>query len=251
MDCAGKIRSEKVVNRQLDINETLTPEKFLEDEKMFQSSDRIDYILKCIDKDGMEIIDIGGASGFFLNEIINKSAYSIVASNLDVDDFYIDKQVSPDIKFINNSILNSELKDESYDIVTFRHVLHHLVSDNIKHTFENQKFALKEMLRIVKKGGYIIFEEEVNNVKLFSRIIFYLSKFASKFKLNVKYYDAGKVVVAFLTKNDIKLILSVLSYNFKFTLSMFKYFKWKMPLKWKVTLLMASVGAMFIVIKKQ
>jgi len=237
--------------KQLNIDEILTPEKFLEYERQFIGNERIDYILKCIDKDGMKIIDIGGASGFFLNELIKKTSYSVDASNLDVDNFYFDKQVNSNIKFINKSILHSALKDETYDIVTFRHILHHLVSDNVKKTLENQKHAMKEMLRIVKKGGFLIFEEEVNNVKLFSRIIFLLSKFASKIKFNIEYFEAGKVVVSFLTKKEIRFILSNLNNSSKYSLEVFKYIKWNMPFRWKITLLMASVGAMFVVLKKE
>lgn len=239
------------MNNQLNPNEILTPEKFLEYEKQFIGNDRMEYILKCIEKDDVKIIDIGGASGFFLNEIVKNSSHKIDASNLDVDDYYFDKQVNSNIRFINKSILDSGINDESYDIVTFRHILHHLVSDNVKHTLENQQNALKEMLRIVKNGGYLIFEEEVNNVKFFSRVIFQLSKLANKIKFNFKFYEAGKVVVSFLTKDEINNIVSNLNSKFKLSLDIFKYIKWNMPFKWKITILMASVGAVFVVLKKE
>lgn len=239
------------MNSQLHPKDILAPERFLEYETQFTGSDRLDYILKCIDKDNMKVIDIGGASGFFLNEIIKKSSKNIDAVNLDVDDYYSDKLVNENIKFINKSILDSGIDDESYDIVTFRHVLHHLVSNNVKSTLDNQRKALDEMVRIVKKGGYLIFEEEVNNVKLFSRIIFQLSKFANKIKFNMKFFEAGKVVVSFLTGKEIKNILSDFKLKYNFSLDAFKYIKWNMPLRWKITVLMASVGAMFVVLKKE
>lgn len=239
------------MDKQLKPDEILTPEKFLEYEKQFIGNDRMEYILKCIDKDGMKIIDIGGASGYFLNEIVKKSSHKIDASNLDVDNFYFDKQVNPGIKFINKSILDSGVNSESYDIVTFRHILHHLVSGNVRQTLENQQNAITEMLRIVRKGGYLIFEEEVNNVRFFSRIIFQLSKLANKIKFNFKFYEAGKVVVSFLTKDEIKDIVSNLNNKFNFSLEVLKYIKWNMPVKWKITILMASVGAVFVVLKKE
>jgi ubiquinone/menaquinone biosynthesis C-methylase UbiE len=239
------------MNSQLHPKDILTPERFLEYEKQFIGSDRMDYILKCIDKENMKIIDIGGASGYFLNEIIKKTSKNIYAVNLDVDDYYSDKQVNENIRYINKSILESGIGNESYDIVTFRHVLHHLVSNNIKNTLDNQRKALDEMIRIVKKGGYLIFEEEINNVKLFSRSIFQLSKFANKIKFNFKFYETGKVVVSFLTGEEIKKILSDIKYKYNYSLNVFKYIKWNMPLRWKITILMASVGAVIVVLKKE
>jgi SAM-dependent methyltransferase len=196
------------MDNQLSPEKVLTPEKFLEYEKILMGNERMDYIMKYIDKDGIKIIDIGGASGYFLEEIIKKSPFYIDATNLDVDGFFSTKQVNKCIKFLCKSILDSGIDDETYDIITFRHILHHLVAENISDTLENQQNALNEMMRILKKDGYLIFEEEVNNIKLFSRIIYLLSKFANKLKINVKFFEAGKVVVSFLTQKEMKRILS-------------------------------------------
>lgn len=240
----------KNMNKQMLPDKILTPEKFLEYEKIFLGNERMEYLLDRIDRNGLKVIDIGGASGYFLGEIMKKSKFEIDATNLDVDYFYSDKQVNNKIEFLCDSILNSKIENESYDIITFRHILHHLAADNVRDTLDNQQNAVNEMLRILKKGGYLIFEEEVNNVKIFSRIIYYLSKFASIFKINVKYFEAGKVVVSFLTQKEILSKVSVSCEKYNCTLLLNSYSKWNMPLKWKLTVLMASVGSVFMVIKK-
>ena len=129
---------------------------------------------------------------------------------------------------------------------------HQTYEDNLpEHEYQKQQMeVLNEIFRITKKGGYIVFEEEVNNVRIFSRIIYFLSKIANKLNLRCKFFEAGKVVVSFMTHKEIKEIMENLKDTYNFEILKKKYVPWKMSLKWKLTLLMSNVGHVFYVIKK-
>lgn len=233
---------------QLSPKKILEPERFL----LYEGLDNsliVPPILKLIKKDNISICDVGGASGKLLNEIVIKSNFKIKPVIMDIDDFYQDKILNNNIEFINESILNNKFDDNYFDIITFWHLLHHLVSNNLKNTLKIQKLALDEIFRITKKNGYVIFVEQVNNNKLFSWIIYLLSKFANKLDINIRSFYIGKVIVHFLSYNYIKKILG--DFKKKYNLRIYKtqYFPWKSSLKWRITLLMSNIGSVFYIIK--
>ena len=130
---------------------------------------------------------------------------SLALYNFEIDNFYKSQQINSDITFIQGLVIDSglELEDGMFDVVTFGDVLHHLIGRNLHETAENQQKAISEIFRITKNGGYVVFNEEVNNVKIFSVIIYYISRFANRFKIRVPFFDAGKVVVLFPTQMEI------------------------------------------------
>jgi SAM-dependent methyltransferase len=231
---------------QLAPKEILTPDRFVEYEQTIIGSERVACALELITRDGLDILDIGGASGVFLNELKTKSKHRSRLFNLEVDDTYENQQISKDIHFINGSIINSSLDNERFDLVTLRHILHHLVGPDLKTTRANQQRALQEVFRITKKGGYILVEEEVNDIKLFSRIVYVLSKLANKYKLRNQAFDAGTVIVSFMTPVEIAKVLQELPLE----ILRQSYVRWNMPLRWKLTLLMSRVGHVLWVAKK-
>jgi len=232
-------------------DEILDPNRFIQYEKTSMKSDRYKQVLKLIDKNGLKVCDVGGASGVFLNKVIQNSEYTFEAYILDIDKHYKDKLVNKKIKFINQSILNNKIKDNYFDVVTFRHVLHHLVYNDIKTTKLNQEKALSEVFRITKKGGYIVFEEEVNNINLFSKIIYSLSKRANKYKIKSNFFQSGKVIVYFMSQEEIIEIIKEYQKGFNLKILKKNYVNWdNMGLRWKLTLLMSSVGHVFYVIKR-
>ena len=234
---------------QLDPKKTLDTKRFMEYEESVKDSKIIDYTLSLINKKNMKILDVGGASGVFLNEIMVKSRYPIKAFNLEISDYYKDRLVNKNIKFIRSSIIDNKIKDNTFDIVVFRHILHHLVSDSIKNTLNNQEKALYEMFRIVKKGGHVVFEEEVNEIQFFSKIIYLLSKIANKLKIRLKYFETGKVVVLFNSSEGIKKIIDALHKKVDISILKKDYIPWNLKLKWKLTLLMSKVGSVCYLIK--
>lgn len=235
---------------QLKPEKILTPERFMEYEQSIRKSDLIPNVLKLITKPNMKICDIGGASGVFLNEIIKKSKHIIRAYNMEVLPEYKSKQLNEKIDFLHASILDSTLKDKSFNIISFRHLLHHLVGRTLKQTKQNQTRALEEMFRLLKPGGHLIFEEEVNEIPIFSQAIYYLSHFAHKHKIKVKSFDAGTVVVYFMNREEIKRILLGNSSKFNLIIKTEKYTRWNTELRWKLTLLMSRVGTVGFCVEK-
>ncbi|MCX7825899.1 MAG: class I SAM-dependent methyltransferase [Verrucomicrobiae bacterium] len=225
-------------------------EKFLGYEQGITHPHLIPSVLELITRPGLKILDVGGASGFFLNEIMTKAGYAVEATNLEFMAEYRDRQVNKQIRFLEGSILDSGIPDGSYDIVTFRHILHHLVADNIRQTLGNQQRALGEMARLVKPGGYLVFEEEVNRVWLCSRIVYFLSKWACR--LGIKsdfYFGAGSVVVSFMTPSEIEAMLERLRPQYDLQLIKRQYQPWQMGWRWKLSVLMSWVGSLLCVIR--
>ena len=237
-------------NYQLDPKAILTPERFIEYEQSIVGSERVSSALDLIKHDGLKILDIGGASGVFLNELHKNSGRRLELFNLEVDDTYKSKQINSDIHFCNGSILNNEFKDDFFDMVTQRHILHHLIGTTLHETMRNQEKALEEMFRITKKGGYILVEEEVNNIKLFSRAVYFLSKVANKYKIKSKTFDAGTVIVSFMTPAEIDGIVKKNMPKYGLEAVKRDYVAWDMSLKWKLTLLMSRVGHVSWLLRK-
>lgn len=238
----------KIEELQLPPKIILDPFRFMKHEG-WDNSLLLPSILSLIDKNGIKICDIGGASGRLLNEILLKSTHKLLPHILDIDNYYRDK-ISKNITFINSSILNCNIEDNFFDIVVFRHFLHHLVSYNIKNTLRIQKYALNEIIRITKQGGHVIFIEQVNEVPLFSRIVYYLSKITNKLKINLKSFDAGKVIVYFLSQKTISNMLLEQKKNYRLEIEKAQFIHWyNHPLKWKLTILMSKIGSVFYIIK--
>jgi len=186
--------------KQLNLNRTLNSQLFLKYEKAKNNERRLNAVLKLINKQNIKICDVGGASGIFLNELLKKSKYKIHVFNLEIDQDYQNKQKNKKINFINKSILDNKIKGNFFDIATFNQVLHHLVSNNHQNTLILQKKALEEVFRITKKGGYIVFEEEVYSSPAISRITYSVSKFANLLhsKLNINFHVINVLIFIFL-----------------------------------------------------
>jgi len=233
---------------QLSPKNILDPEKFLSYEG-FDNHLIVPAILNLIKKENLKICDVGGASGKLLKDIILKSKFKILPTIIDIDDFYKDKIINQEIEFINASILNNRIDDNIFYIVIFKHLLHHIVSNNLKNTIKIQKIALNEIFRITRKGGFVVFIEQVNNVNLFSSIIYLLSKFANRYNIKFKIFDTGKVVVHFLSSKTIRNL--ILDFKEKYNLKIYKqqFFPWKIALRWKITFLMSKTGSVFYILK--
>jgi len=235
---------------QLKPNNILEPERFL----LYEGRDNslmVPIVIKLIHKENTKICDVGGASGKFLNEIIFNSKHKVKATIIEVEDYYKDNQVNNNIEFVNASILNNGIDDNYFDIVVFRHLLHHLVSNNLQNTIEIQKLALNEIFRITKNNGFLIFIEQVNEIEIFSRIIYFLSKVANKFNIYSKFFSMGKVVVYFLSPKKIDSILKIFEKKYNLIYYKKKFLPWNLSLRWKLTLLMSKIGSVFYIIKIQ
>jgi SAM-dependent methyltransferase len=235
---------------QIKPNKSLQPQKFLEYEN--RPNNRIlQAVLKVINKPNLKICDVGGASGVFLNEIITHSKYDINPIILEVNDFYKDKIVNNKIKFKQGSILDKDLEDDLYDIISFRLTLHHIVSNSLKKTILLQQQALKEIFRITKRGGYVIIEEQINQIRIFSWLIYLFSKIANKLKIRSKFFDIENVIIRFLSQKEIFSIISHNKTRYNLKIINNEYDRWVTPIKWRFFLLLNNIGSVFYIIKVQ
>jgi len=151
----------------------------------------------------VEICEFGGGAGELLGEI-QKTFPKVNLTNVEIINDYKRYLVSKKIKFILGSVLNSKFKNNSFDIIIMRDVMHHLVGRNYKETLHNQTLALKELKRIVRPGGLIFIEELTNESELATRIIYYLSKLNFKIGVHIpSLFVSAHVIVAFLTSTKL------------------------------------------------
>ncbi len=235
---------------QLDPTETLDADRFMDYERSVLRSRLVDSILNVIDRPNMSICDVGGATGVLLQKLREHSSHPIDATVFEVNDAYADRMIHPSIQFRCGSIIENDLPTGAYDVVTCRHIIHHLVADNISNTLLLQRKAIAELIRITKPGGYLIFEEQVNLVKPFSRAVYHLSKLANRAKFNWKYFEAGNVVISFLTPKEISEMIASHVADGTIGIETESLTRRNVEWRWKLTLLMSRGGDMLYVINK-
>jgi SAM-dependent methyltransferase len=238
------------VNAQLDPRQVLDPDRFRDYELGTTRSPLIPLLLSRIDRPGLAICDVGGATGRFLDAIARASPYPISATVFDVMPEYREHLVDPSIVFLEGSIVDNRLPSASFDIVTARHVLHHLVSDSAAGTRALQRRGIAEMLRLTRPGGFLVFQEQVHYVQPLSRSVYYLSRFASRHRLRLRLFEAGKVVVSFMTPREIGDDVEAAGRELPLVIEAYSDVPRQVALKWKLTLLMASVGDVVYAIRR-
>lgn len=227
-------------------NDHLDLERFLEYEHAEPLESRsLNLALQFI-KPGAEVLDIGGASGILLSELLKRSPANFKAHLFEIDDFYKKRIQDSRINFIKGSILNVD-ETQQYDIVLARQVLHHLIGPSFRQTKANQIKALQNLWKHVKPEGYLIIEEEVNNNDLASKIIFYGSKIAKLSGLKIKSLELGRVIVCFMGRKELSGAIQVLE-NAEICDQQFD--EWRFNGLMKATNLMNDVGLLFLAIQK-
>jgi 2-polyprenyl-3-methyl-5-hydroxy-6-metoxy-1,4-benzoquinol methylase len=230
--------------------EVLDPDRFLDYEHGVVRSRLVDQVLGLVDREGVEICDVGGASGRFLDEIARRSEWPIRGTVFETVDDYRERLVSDSIQFKLGSIVDPEIEPESFDVVTARHVLHHLIGDSLEQTMSNQVTAIDHMVRMVRPGGHVVFEEEVNPIRPFARLVYALSKLANRYRLQSRTFEAGKVVVCFMTPDEIDRAVESAVGRYAAEIVHRDYRRREVDLKWKLTLLMSNVGDLLYVIRR-
>lgn len=111
---------------------------------------RSDYFVKLgeINKD-KNVLELGCGTGIFTKLVYDKTHARITA--IDISDALLDKALTaiPDVKFEIENAMQLTYADESFDCVYGSSILHHL-------DFEK---AVKEIFRVTKVGGRIVFAE--------------------------------------------------------------------------------------------
>jgi 2-polyprenyl-3-methyl-5-hydroxy-6-metoxy-1,4-benzoquinol methylase len=222
-------------------------ERFLEYEHAEPVESRSFNLALELIKPGADVLDIGGASGILLSELLKRSSANFNAHLLEIDELYRTRIKDSRINFIKGSILNLDLSQQLFDIVLARQVLHHLIGSTFKQTKVNQIKALQNLWKCVKSEGYLIIEEEMNNNELASKIIFYGAKIAKLSGLKIKSLELGRLIVCFMSQKELirstQALESAKIYDQQFD-------EWHFDGLMKATNLMNKVGLLFLAIQK-
>lgn len=154
----------------------------------------------------LDICEFGGGAGQLLGQI-RKSYPNYKYTNVEIISDYKQFSASKEIKFVLGSVLHSDFCEGAFDVILMRDVLHHLVGSNHKETLSNQILALKELKRLVRRGGVIFIEEFINESESSSKLIYYLTKLNSRIGIRIPYlFVSPHAIVSFLsTKKLISL----------------------------------------------
>lgn len=197
----------------------------------------------------LSICEFGGGGGDLLNSVDKISKRKLRLVNAELVKAYEDHQAIKKIEFTEKSILDSGFPDNSFDIVMVRNVIHHLVNTSLPKTRQNQRHAIKELIRVTKPGGYILIDEQVNYSAIACTLFFGMSWLATKLKINIPAFEITEnTVVGYLTRRELQ--------QFCRNLIPMKYWKqdtfrrWPPAFHWKLTGLMNNTGSAFIAMEK-
>lgn len=112
----------------------------------------VNYIEKYLQK-GMRILEIGAATGRYSHYFARKGyavdAVELIPHNIEI--FKQNTQPNEDIRIFQGNALNLDmLENEAYDMVLLLGPMYHL------YTTEDQRKALSEAIRVLKKGGILM-----------------------------------------------------------------------------------------------
>lgn len=140
--------------------------------KTRHEEERFRYILKNVDVKGKKILDIGGNTGFFSFELIDKGAQNIhyyEGNKIHADFVCLAAKIlriKSKIKITNNYLtFKDELENKKYDIILLLNVLHHLGDDygnkktSIKRT---QQDIIKQLNYLAKNTSILVFQMGFN-----------------------------------------------------------------------------------------
>jgi SAM-dependent methyltransferase len=111
---------------------------------------RADFFVKVANISANDkVLEIGCGTGLFTRKVYESTKASITATDLSEDLLNEAKEKFPEGKFLIDDAMKMQFTDESFDVVFGSSILHHL---------ELHK-ALGEILRVIKKGGRMVFAE--------------------------------------------------------------------------------------------
>lgn len=197
------------------------------------------------------ICEFGGGSGATLAEISARlSNKEFKLTNIELAGSFGKHQVNKEISFKQGSILDTEgIPSSHFDVVFTRNVLHHLIAARLSDCRINQKAAIANMLRIIKPGGFVIIEEQTNQLFWARLIIFYASRLATMLKINIPQLQITPyTIVAYMSQNELKKMIQS---SQDVDQCVIKYRQWSFPWWMKYPLLLINSGATFAIIRKK
>jgi SAM-dependent methyltransferase len=173
--------------------------KYYADEGDIQSNESFEQRMALIEKfaNGGKLLDIGCASGGFLNLAKNKGwdTYGVDVSESAV----LRARERYDLEVFQGSLQDALYDDEFFDVVSLGDVFEHV---------KNPKLYLKEVYRILKKGG-LLYLAVPNFDGLYYKIALLVSRFNGRnyFVLPYHiYFFTEYIIDQYLNKTDFELI---------------------------------------------
>lgn len=99
---------------------------------------------------GKAVLDMGAGYGTTANYLTEKG-FEVTAIDLDDESIAVAKSINPNINYLKVNAEDLPFEDASFDTLVLRDALHHFVGEA---DFDKVK---KEMLRVLKPGGVVIF----------------------------------------------------------------------------------------------
>lgn len=156
-------------------------------------------------KEGMKILEIGAGTGAYSIELANNGyevdAVELVPKNLAI----LKSKIKTNMKInavLGNALDLSMYEDNSFDIVLCLGPLYHLNE-------EERKLAIKEAIRVAKKGGYLYFSyisSYLSFVQAIDRFDNYLLNYKDEYDQYYNLYDRNKVFTYLKPYNMEKLM---------------------------------------------
>ena len=111
--------------------------------------------LDLVDGSRRWVADLGGGNGNFVSPLTAKGARLV---SIDLDRPSLEGAPSRGVRPVQGTALRLPFKDASLDALAGRAVLHHVPDDLDE--------ALREVRRVVKPGGYVLFQEPTSGNRL-------------------------------------------------------------------------------------
>ena len=151
-------------------------------QKIFNDYEKVrDEFCDFLSKDGIKILDVGCSTGTAAANIfdLTKTDYS----GIDISEEYISlaRKKYSHKKFLTMDATDMKFKDQTFDIVLFNGVMHHMSNELIDN-------CLKEVNRVLKSDGYILIGEPVFT-KSMPISTFFLNHDRGKFIRNTQGYE--------------------------------------------------------------
>jgi SAM-dependent methyltransferase len=181
--------------------------------------ERLKFAIEFVQKNASPesyLIDIGCGDGSTLYLIKEKTSVKFIAG-MDVSKEYLKKVESNlNCDIIHGSILDlnliSKIKN-SFDFCILGAVLHHIIDNNKKDSFNLAKIAINNSISILKPSGYLLILEPCSSPEYVNSLIFILKKAFSRFSVGrieivAKWFNIGHPIVSYYSQSEIESILS-------------------------------------------
>jgi SAM-dependent methyltransferase len=176
---------------------------------------RFSFALKYLQENSnsnQSLIDIGCGDGATLYLIKENTHLKEKLFGLDISNNYLSKAKKlVGCQIIEGSILDSSLVDKyagCFDFCTLGAVIHHLIGDSRKQSFEFASQCLSNSIKLLKPNGCLIIFEPTHSPSYMMDIIFWIKKIFGRLsnerlELFSKWANFGQPVVSYYTPSQL------------------------------------------------